>query len=102
MVLGWAFCFPAGILFARFSSSFKDLGFPAHRLLQTLGSALVIAGFITAIVFTEDNGIGESSRSLHSIGRVRSPTKYIHASEKDTGNSGVLLRRFCCKNIDVS
>ncbi len=59
MVLGWTFCFPAGILFARFSSSFKDIGFPAHRILQSLGTVLVIAGFITAVVFTEDKELGE-------------------------------------------
>eukprot|EP00752_Nemacystus_decipiens_P012683 g11236.t1 len=66
MVLGWTLCFPSGIMFARFSNSFKDLGFPAHRILQTLGSVLVIAGFITAIVFTEDKGLDHFTTS-HGI-----------------------------------
>ncbi|CAN0497406.1 unnamed protein product, partial [Ectocarpus sp. 12 AP-2014] len=57
MVLGWTLCFPMGILFARFSSSFKDLGFPAHRVLQSLGSLLVIAGFVVSVIFTEDEGL---------------------------------------------
>lgn len=48
-----------GIMFTRFSNSSKDLGFPAHRMLQSLGSVLVIAGFITAVAFTEDKGLGE-------------------------------------------
>lgn len=47
-------------MFARFSSSFAQLGFPAHRLLQTLGSVLVIAGFFVAVSFTEDFGLGQS------------------------------------------
>ncbi|CAM9378998.1 unnamed protein product [Pylaiella littoralis] len=57
MVLGWTVLFPAGIMFGRFSRSFKDVGFPAHRLLQTSGSLLVIAGFIIAISFTEDKNL---------------------------------------------
>ncbi|CAN0448938.1 unnamed protein product, partial [Hapterophycus canaliculatus] len=63
MVLGWTVCFPVGIMYARFSSNFGSIGFPAHRILQSLGSVLVISGFICAIVFTEDFGLDHFSSS---------------------------------------
>ncbi|CAB1105175.1 unnamed protein product [Ectocarpus sp. CCAP 1310/34] len=66
MVLGWTLCFPMGILFARFSRSFKGLGFPAHRVLQSLGSLLVIAGFVVSVIFTEDEGL-EHFKETHQI-----------------------------------
>eukprot|EP00903_Cladosiphon_okamuranus_P015936 g14720.t1 len=70
MVLGWTLCFPAGILFARFSSSFKDVGFPAHRILQSLGSVLVVAGFIVAIMFTEDKGLDHFASAHGKAGLI--------------------------------
>lgn len=54
MVIGWSVCFPVGILFARFSESFATVGFPVHRMLQTLGFLLALAGFFVAVSFTED------------------------------------------------
>ena len=35
-----------------------NVGFPAHRMLQTLGALLGFAGFVVAIVCTEDTGSG--------------------------------------------
>ncbi|CAM9712018.1 unnamed protein product [Ectocarpus sp. 12 AP-2014] len=70
MALGWTLCFPAGIMYARFSRSFKDIGFPAHRLLQSLGSVLVIIGFFCAVAFTEDFGLDHFSNAHGKAGLV--------------------------------
>eukprot|EP00904_Undaria_pinnatifida_P013446 jgi/Undpi1/9231/HiC_scaffold_26.g11689.m1 len=58
MVIGWSICFPFGVIFARFSKSFAKLGFPAHRALQSSGALFGLAGFVVAIVFTENTGSG--------------------------------------------
>lgn len=58
MVIGWSICFPVGIIFARFSRSFAEFGFFAHRGLQTLGTVFALAGFFVAVSFTEDSGSG--------------------------------------------
>lgn len=62
MALAWGAFFPFGILYARFSADFANVGFPAHRVLQTLGACCVLAGFFTAVAFTEDFGLGERPR----------------------------------------
>lgn len=58
MIIAWSVCFPVGILFARFSDNFAKVGFPVHRMLQTLGFLLALCGFFVAVYFTEDFGIG--------------------------------------------
>lgn len=58
MVIGWSVCFPVGIIFGRFSHSFAEFGFFAHRGLQTLGALFAFVGFFVAVSFTEDSGSG--------------------------------------------
>ena len=65
MTVGWGVLLPMGVILARYAKAHHPLWFHLHRICNTLGLVLTLAGFILA---------------LTQFGQIDSyPTKFIHA-----------------------